>query len=82
MFFFSSLLCVEMDDFTLAKSKYVDVVTRFGGEILVSGSDDFTLFLWYPEKDKKQIGMLMNFHFNRSCLMVLIQCSLFYFNLL
>lgn len=48
--------CLEMDDLTLAKSKYDDVVTRTGGEILVSGSDDFTLFLWYPEKDKKQIG--------------------------
>lgn len=44
---------------TLAKSKYDEVVNRAGGEILVSGSDDFTLFLWYPEKDKKQIGKLI-----------------------
>lgn len=29
-----------------------------GEEKLVSGSDDFTLFLWKPEKDKKPIGML------------------------
>lgn len=28
------------------------------GERLVSGSDDFTLFLWQPEKDKKPIARL------------------------
>jgi ribosome assembly protein 4 len=28
-----------------------------GEEKLVSGSDDFTLFLWKPEKEKKPIGM-------------------------
>ncbi|GLV34727.1 Notchless [Carabus blaptoides fortunei] len=28
------------------------------GERLVSGSDDFTLFLWQPEKDKKAIARL------------------------
>ncbi|KAL1462008.1 hypothetical protein WDU94_013861 [Cyamophila willieti] len=28
------------------------------GEKLVSGSDDFTLFLWNPEKEKKSIGEL------------------------
>lgn len=27
-----------------------------GDEKLVSGSDDFTLYLWNPEKDKKSIG--------------------------
>lgn len=27
-----------------------------GQEKLVSGSDDFTLFLWSPEKDKKPIS--------------------------
>lgn len=39
----------------LARSRYDDVVKGFG-EYLVSGSDDFTLFLWTPEKDKKSIG--------------------------
>lgn len=29
-----------------------------GEEKLVSGSDDFTLFLWKPEKEKKPIGIL------------------------
>lgn len=28
------------------------------GELLVSGSDDFTLFLWKPETDKKPIARL------------------------
>lgn len=27
-----------------------------GEEILCSGSDDYTLFLWAPEKQKKSIG--------------------------
>lgn len=29
-----------------------------GEEILVSGSDDFTLYLWRPEKEKKFIGII------------------------
>ncbi|CAH1173660.1 unnamed protein product [Phaedon cochleariae] len=33
-------------------------VTEALGERLVSGSDDFTLFLWNPEKDKKPIARL------------------------
>ncbi|KAF7269392.1 notchless protein homolog 1 [Rhynchophorus ferrugineus] len=33
-------------------------VTESVGERLVSGSDDFTLFLWNPEKDKKPIARL------------------------
>lgn len=37
-----------------AKNKYNSV----GEEKLVSGSDDFTLFLWRPEKEKKSIGKL------------------------
>ena len=40
-----------------AKKRYDDV----GEERLVSGSDDFTLFLWKPEKEKKPIGKL-SFH--------------------
>lgn len=35
-----------------AKKQYESV----GEERLVSGSDDFTLFLWKPEKEKKPIG--------------------------
>uniref|UniRef100_A0A1B6GE01 NLE domain-containing protein n=1 Tax=Cuerna arida TaxID=1464854 RepID=A0A1B6GE01_9HEMI len=41
----------------LARSRYDDVVKGFG-EYLVSGSDDFTLFLWTPEKDKKSIARM------------------------
>ncbi|XP_012275046.1 notchless protein homolog 1 [Orussus abietinus] len=37
-----------------AKSRYEAV----GDEKLVSGSDDFTLFLWYPAKEKKPIGRM------------------------
>lgn len=37
-----------------AKKQYESV----GEERLVSGSDDFTLFLWKPEKEKKPIGIL------------------------
>ncbi|KAG5879662.1 hypothetical protein JTB14_021465 [Gonioctena quinquepunctata] len=33
-------------------------VTEAIGERLVSGSDDFTLFLWDPEKDKKPLARL------------------------
>lgn len=38
-----------------AKDRY-DGVVGTHGERLVSGSDDFTLFLWNPEKDSKPIG--------------------------
>ncbi|KAF3424167.1 hypothetical protein E2986_07150 [Frieseomelitta varia] len=37
-----------------AKKRYESV----GEEILVSGSDDFTLFLWRPEKEKKFIARM------------------------
>lgn len=33
-------------------------VTAGQGERLVSGSDDFTLFLWNPEKEKKPLARL------------------------
>lgn len=42
-----------------AKIQYKSV----GEEILVSGSDDFTLFLWKPEKEKKSIGIIY-YHMN------------------
>ncbi|XP_076397285.1 notchless protein homolog 1 [Megachile rotundata] len=37
-----------------AKKQYQSI----GEEILVSGSDDFTLFLWKPEKEKKPIARM------------------------
>lgn len=40
-----------------ASKKYIEVVKTFG-ERLVSGSDDFTLFLWDPENDKKPLARL------------------------
>lgn len=42
-----------------AEKNYLNVV-REAGERLVSGSDDFTLFLWHPEKEKKHIGMFLS----------------------
>ncbi|XP_054290100.1 notchless protein homolog 1 isoform X2 [Macrosteles quadrilineatus] len=41
----------------LAVKKYKDIV-KDSGEYLVSGSDDFTLYLWTPEKDKKPIARM------------------------
>lgn len=51
-------LCVDKkksQEFAL--SRYYKVTEPFG-ERLVSGSDDFTLFLWDPEKDKKPLARL------------------------
>lgn len=50
------ILRLEHCDAKVAEEKYKKVIEKTGGEILVSGSDDFTLFLWKPEKDKKHIG--------------------------
>ena len=48
-----------------AQERY-DHVSKLGGERLVSGSDDFTLFLWHPETDRKFVGKICiaiaNFH--------------------
>lgn len=41
-----------------AVSKYKMMCDEDGGERLVSGSDDFTLFLWKPETDKKPIARM------------------------
>lgn len=38
-----------------AEKSYRNVVKE-EGERLISGSDDFTLFLWHPEKEKKAVG--------------------------
>lgn len=40
------------DPVELAKAEY----EAMGSEKLVSGSDDFTLFLWNPETDKQPVG--------------------------
>jgi len=37
---------------TLAEKRYKAVVSTVGHEVLVSGSDDFTMFLWKPESEK------------------------------
>lgn len=40
-----------------AEKRYKEALTTAGGvERLVSGSDDFTLFLWEPAKERKPIG--------------------------
>ena len=44
----------DIDSKTYTLKEYEAV----GEEKLVSGSDDFTLFLWKPEKEKKPIGIL------------------------
>lgn len=39
-----------------AKRRYNEVVSN-SGERLISGSDDFTLFLWAPESSKNSVGI-------------------------
>lgn len=54
----NSLFCFDATEKELqlqALKRYEAVCAR-GEERLVSGSDDFTLFLWQPEKDKKPVG--------------------------
>lgn len=41
-----------------ALKRFYQVIEATNGERLVSGSDDFTLFLWNPEKDKKPLARL------------------------
>ena len=43
---------------TLAEKRYSDVLSVVGEEILVSGSDDFTLFLWKPGSEKTSFARL------------------------
>lgn len=42
----------------IAFSRY-EAVCKICPERLVSGSDDFTLFLWDPTTDKKPLGMIV-----------------------
>ncbi|KAF5273393.1 hypothetical protein FQA39_LY07410 [Lamprigera yunnana] len=44
-------------DHKFAEERYRDIV-KSNGERLVSGSDDFTLFLWNPEQEKKPLARL------------------------
>lgn len=46
---------IKSQEFAL--KRYHDVIEAYG-ERLVSGSDDFTLFLWNPEKEKKPLARL------------------------
>ncbi|EEZ97691.1 notchless [Tribolium castaneum] len=47
---------IQSQDFVLRR--YNEIVNPIGDERLVSGSDDFTLFLWAPSKDKKPLNRL------------------------
>jgi len=42
----------------LAEKRYTDVLKVIGEEILVSGSDDFTLFLWKPNSEKQSVARM------------------------
>lgn len=43
---------------TLAEKRYKAVLSTVGAEVLVSGSDDFTMFLWRPESEKSSHARL------------------------
>ena len=43
---------------SLAAKRYDAVLKSSGNELLVSGSDDFTLFLWNPAKEKKHLARM------------------------
>jgi len=44
---------------TLAEKRYKDTLKLVGGEeMMVSGSDDFTLFLWKPSSEKKSLARM------------------------
>ncbi|KAJ3615987.1 hypothetical protein Zmor_012141 [Zophobas morio] len=60
---FLGLLLYELFTFSLqaqkdAFSRYQSVVSVVGGEILASGSDDFTIFMWRPKKSEKSLCRL------------------------
>lgn len=50
---------VETDAMKIATTKYNEIIERNGCELLVSGSDDWSLRLWTPEKEKKSIGSIL-----------------------
>ena len=43
---------------TMALKRYNDFVSNVKDELMVSGSDDFTMFLWKPADDKKPIARM------------------------
>lgn len=56
-YYFSNAIVFFIADNVLAEAKKrYDVAVANGGERLISGSDDFTLFLWAPESSKNSIG--------------------------
>lgn len=42
----------------LADKRYTDVLKITGEEVMVSGSDDFTLFLWKPSSEKQSLARM------------------------
>ncbi|VDN55357.1 unnamed protein product [Dracunculus medinensis] len=48
----------EKENQKLAYDRYEKVKNLSGGEILASGSDDFTLYLWHPANEKKPIARM------------------------
>lgn len=42
----------------IAKSRYDKTMRLLQRELMVSGSDDFTLFLWNPSEEKKSIARM------------------------
>merc|ERR1719378_1787516 len=43
---------------TLAEKRYQAVISTVGHEVLISGSDDFTMFMWKPESEKTSMARL------------------------
>lgn len=55
--FMGVLVPTDKEKLDAARQHYAAVLTSSGGEErLVSGSDDFTMFLWNPSKSNKPIG--------------------------
>lgn len=55
-----NFICIDENPLAEAKRRFDQVVAN-GGERLISGSDDFTLFLWAPETSKRHIGKELKF---------------------
>ncbi len=49
---------------TLAHKRYHQVISTVQDELMVSGSDDFTMFLWNPGKEKQSIARQENEKFS------------------
>lgn len=54
--FFNANVCFLADNVLAEAKKRYEAAVANGGERLISGSDDFTLFLWAPESSKNSIG--------------------------